>query len=58
MTGATVLMIAFIFLSFFGMTLGEQLAGQILCGIPWGCVPDCHGMYTHERYPLISLGSY
>lgn len=33
---STILLIAFIFLSFFGNTLGLQLAGQILCGIPWG----------------------
>lgn len=36
MTLATGLMIAFIFVSFFSTTLGGQLAGQILCGIPWG----------------------
>jgi MFS transporter, SP family, general alpha glucoside:H+ symporter len=35
MTGATILMIAFIFISFFGETLPLQLVGQILCGIPW-----------------------
>lgn len=36
MTLATSLMIGFIFISFFSTTLGGQLAGQILCGIPWG----------------------
>ncbi|KAK5162883.1 uncharacterized protein LTR77_011140 [Saxophila tyrrhenica] len=36
MAGATVLMIAFIFISFFGETLPLQLVGQILCGIVIG----------------------
>jgi len=35
MTGATILMIGFIFFSFFGESLALQLVGQILCGIPW-----------------------
>lgn len=39
MTGATISMIGFIFISFFGETLPLQLVGQILCGIPWVSQP-------------------
>ncbi|KAK4889602.1 hypothetical protein LTR27_011586 [Elasticomyces elasticus] len=52
MTGATVLMIAFIFLSFFGKTLGVQLAGQILCGIPWGVYQTVTTVYAAEVMPV------
>ncbi|KAK3686781.1 hypothetical protein LTR37_019460 [Vermiconidia calcicola] len=45
MGGATMLMIGFIFISFFGKTLPLQLVGQILCGIPWG-------VYASEVLPL------
>ncbi|ORX36240.1 general substrate transporter [Kockovaella imperatae] len=51
MGGATVLMIAFIFVSFFGKTLGVQLAGQILCGIPWGVYQTVTTVYASEVLP-------
>ncbi|KAK6441829.1 hypothetical protein LTR95_001938 [Oleoguttula sp. CCFEE 5521] len=52
MTGATVLMIAFIFISFFGETLALQLAGQILCGIPWGAYQTITTVYASEVLPV------
>ncbi|CAD6570669.1 MAG: hypothetical protein TREMPRED_005948 [Tremellales sp. Tagirdzhanova-0007] len=51
MTGATVLMIAFIFISFFGKSLGVQLLGQILCGIPWGAYQTVTTVYASEVMP-------
>ncbi|KAK0812155.1 hypothetical protein LTR02_000855 [Friedmanniomyces endolithicus] len=52
MTGATILMIGFIALSFFGMSLGVQLAGQILCGIPWGVYQTVTTVYAAEVMPV------
>ncbi|KAK3114935.1 hypothetical protein LTR53_006263 [Teratosphaeriaceae sp. CCFEE 6253] len=52
MTGATVMMIGFIFISFFGKTLGAQLAGQILCGIPWGVYQTVTTVYAAEVMPV------
>ena len=37
-----------IFLSFFGKSLGVQLAGQILCGIPWGVYQIVTTVYAAE----------
>lgn len=67
MTGATILMCAFvsyypcypvmlanaaqIFISFFGKSLGAQLAGQILCGIPWGVYQTVTTVYASEVMP-------
>ncbi|OQO06076.1 hypothetical protein B0A48_08664 [Cryoendolithus antarcticus] len=56
MTGATVLMIAFIFISFFGETLALQLAGQILCGIPWGAYQTITTVYASEVLPVALRG--
>ncbi|ORY23125.1 MFS maltose permease MalP [Naematelia encephala] len=52
MTGATVLMIAFIFISFFGKSLPVQLVGQILCGIPWGVYQTVTTVYASEVLPI------
>ena len=52
MTGATVLMICFIFISFFGPSLGAQLTGQILCGIPWGVYQTVTTVYASEVLPV------
>lgn len=54
---ATTLMIGFIFISFFGMSLGAQLAGQILCGIPWGAYQTITTVYAAEVLP-VSLRGY
>nr|OQO07282.1 hypothetical protein B0A51_16599 [Rachicladosporium sp. CCFEE 5018] len=56
MTGATVLMMAFIFISFFGETLALQLAGQILCGIPWGAYQTITTVYASEVLPVALRG--
>lgn len=34
--GALVLLAAFIFINFFAQNLSTLLAGEILCGLPWG----------------------
>ncbi|EMC93272.1 hypothetical protein BAUCODRAFT_125144 [Baudoinia panamericana UAMH 10762] len=52
MTGATVMMIAFIFISFFGTSLPVQLVGQILCGIPWGAYQTITTVYAAEVLPI------
>jgi len=39
-------------LSFFGMSLGVQLAGQILCGIPWGVYQTVTTVYAAEVMPV------
>ncbi|KAK5116366.1 hypothetical protein LTR62_007913 [Meristemomyces frigidus] len=52
MTGATVMMIAFIFFSFFGESLVLQLVGQILCGIPWGVYQTVTTVYASEVLPI------
>ncbi|WWD19400.1 hypothetical protein CI109_103860 [Kwoniella shandongensis] len=52
MTGATILMIAFIFISFFGKSLPVQLVGQILCGIPWGVYQTVTTVYASEVLPV------
>jgi len=53
---ATLLMIAFIFISFFSETLGGQLAGQILCGIPWGVYQIVTTVYAAEVLPVALRG--
>ncbi|KAF9884587.1 hypothetical protein FE257_001471 [Aspergillus nanangensis] len=50
--GALVSMCAFIFVSFFGRTLGAQVAGQVLCGIPWGIFATIGPAYSSELVPL------
>ena len=57
MTLATSFMIGFIFISFFSETLGGQLAGQILCGIPWGAYQTITTVYAAEVLP-VSLRGY
>jgi SP family general alpha glucoside:H+ symporter-like MFS transporter len=57
MFGATVLMVAFIFISFFGETLELQLAGQILCGIPWGAYQTVTTVYAAEVLPVALRGA-
>lgn len=53
---ATTMMIAFIFISFFSLTLGGQLAGQILCGIPWGAYQTITTVYASEVLPVALRG--
>lgn len=53
---STLLMIAFIFISFFSLSLGGQLAGQILCGIPWGAYQIITTVYAAEVLPVALRG--
>jgi len=48
---ATTLMIGFIFISVFATSLSAQLAGQILCGIPWGAYQTITTVYASEVLP-------
>ncbi|BAE64622.1 unnamed protein product [Aspergillus oryzae RIB40] len=56
-TGAMFVMCAFIFVSFFGHTLGLQVAGQVLSGIPWGIFATIGPAYSSELLPM-ALRSY
>lgn len=48
MIGALTLMIAFIFIPFFSQDLPTLLAGEILCGIPWGVFQTLTTAYASE----------
>ncbi|KAL4967046.1 general substrate transporter [Aspergillus stella-maris] len=45
-------MCGFIFVSFFGKSLGAQVAGQVLCGIPWGIFATIGPAYSSELLPM------
>ncbi|CAK7207874.1 hypothetical protein SEUCBS139899_010689 [Sporothrix eucalyptigena] len=47
-----VLMLAFVFVSFFGMSVQLQAVGQILCGVPWGIFATIGPAYASEVCPL------
>ncbi|KAI0007893.1 general substrate transporter [Xylariaceae sp. FL0662B] len=47
-----ILMIAFIFVSVFGMSVELQAVGQILCGVPWGIFATIGPAYASEICPL------
>ncbi|CAI7675478.1 unnamed protein product [Penicillium pancosmium] len=51
------LMASFVFITFFGMSVGLQTAGQILCGVPWGIFATIGPAYASELCPL-RLRSY
>lgn len=51
-----VLMAAFVFITFFAETLPQLLAGQILCGIPWGIFATMGPTYSSEVAPLSLRG--
>ncbi|RDW68766.1 uncharacterized protein DSM5745_08526 [Aspergillus mulundensis] len=66
--GACLCMCAFIFVSFFGKSVGAQVAGQVLCGeshpsqssifsIPWGMFATIGPAYSSELLPM-ALRSY
>ena len=48
MIGALALMIAAIFVPFFSQNLPTLLAGEILCGIPWGVFQTLTTAYASE----------
>ncbi|KKK15250.1 hexose carrier protein [Aspergillus ochraceoroseus] len=50
-------MCAFIFVSFFAKSVGLQVAGQVLCGIPWGIFATLGPAYSSELLPM-ALRSY
>ncbi|PYH42665.1 uncharacterized protein BP01DRAFT_325166, partial [Aspergillus saccharolyticus JOP 1030-1] len=50
---AQVLMCAFIFIPFFGTTAGLQVAGQVLCGLPWGMFATLGPAYSSELCPMV-----
>ncbi|KAL4999843.1 general substrate transporter [Aspergillus recurvatus] len=50
-------MCGFIFVSFFGKSVGAQVAGQVLCGIPWGMFATIGPAYSSELLPM-ALRSY
>lgn len=50
--GALLLVICFIFLLFFASSLQMLLAGEILCGIPWGVFQTLTTTYASEVAPV------
>ncbi|KAL4902066.1 hypothetical protein BDW74DRAFT_187042 [Aspergillus multicolor] len=55
--GGCLCMCMFIFVSFFGESIGMQVAGQVLCGIPWGMFATIGPAYSSELLPM-ALRSY
>ncbi|KAF3391741.1 Maltose permease MAL31 [Penicillium rolfsii] len=53
MIGALVSLIGFIFIMFFASNIGMLLAGEILCGIPWGAFQTLTTTYAAEVSPII-----
>ncbi|KAG4438496.1 hypothetical protein IFR05_006019 [Cadophora sp. M221] len=53
MVGALALMIAGIFVPFFAPNVQTLLAGQILCGIPWGIFQTLPTAYASEVVPQV-----
>jgi SP family general alpha glucoside:H+ symporter-like MFS transporter len=52
MAGALLLLALFLFLPFFAFNIETLLAGQILCGIPWGVFSTLTTTYAAEVMPL------
>ena len=50
--GALSLVICFIFITFFAVDLPMLLAGEILCGIPWGVFQTITTAYASEVCPI------
>ena len=50
--GALCLVTAFIFITFFSVNLPMLLAGEILCGIPWGVFQTITTAYASEVCPI------
>jgi SP family general alpha glucoside:H+ symporter-like MFS transporter len=50
--GALFLVICFIFITFFAVNLPMLLAGEILCGIPWGVFQTITTAYASEVCPI------
>jgi SP family general alpha glucoside:H+ symporter-like MFS transporter len=54
---ALVMIIAFIFIPFFAPNIQTLLAGEILCGIPWGLFQTLTLAYVSEVCP-VALRAY
>lgn len=52
MIGSLIILGAFIFLPFFAFNIQTLLAGQILCGLPWGVFSTLSATYSAEVVPL------
>lgn len=57
MIGALSLVICFIFINFFAPDVNTLLAGEILCGIPWGVFQTLTTTYASEVCP-VALRAY
>ncbi|KEF58743.1 uncharacterized protein A1O9_06669 [Exophiala aquamarina CBS 119918] len=57
MLGALILLGIFVFLPFFAFNIQTLLAGQFLCGLPWGVFSTLSTTYAAEVMPL-SLRGY
>lgn len=53
---ALVLMAAFIFLTIFAPNIHVLVAGQVLCGVPWGIFAVMGSSYSSEVCPLALRG--
>lgn len=51
--GSLVLMIAFIFVLFFAPNAAVLVAGEVLCGIPWGAFQSISPAYASEVAPVV-----
>lgn len=51
MIGALVMMIGVIFIMFFAQNISMLLAGEILCGIPWGAFQTLTTTYAADISP-------
>lgn len=54
--GSLVFMSAFIFVTFFATSVEILLAGQVLCGLPWGIFATMGPTYSSEVCPLALRG--
>lgn len=50
--GALILVMGFIFITFFAVDLPMLLAGEILCGLPWGVFQTITTAYASEVCPI------
>lgn len=55
--GALVLSVIFLFMNFFATNLAVLMAGELLCGIPWGVFQTITTAYASEIMP-VALRAY
>lgn len=59
--GALIVLSCFIFMTFFAPSAGVLLAGELLCGLPWGIFATIAPAYASEVLPIplrVYLTSY